>query len=281
MHHVETHPLLSSLPFNFKEKGFAKLDFSFTRKQALQIFSHLDKVCLLVKNEYDESFASLDEIISAFIASSKTPVANESLQLKKIKNEFMDYEIHSYQYLEGLYEYVTENAVGKKVKKDALEFLRLMRDNHRLIKDYLKDVIQTIEEQVKCTTMFKVWRYTPVEGKNYLVPLHYDRAIFTSIVHTMNPGKECLRLGPPGQGENIEEVRKTADLNSYHQPSEIDFPLIFPGMHAKYYFGLNPTAHAVTTVEKGNASKDRYSLVFFIVPHESLSLNENYIAAEN
>jgi len=281
MHHVETHPLLSRLPFHFQEKGFAKLDFIFTREQALQVFSHLDKICLLVKNEYDDGFSCLDDIIAAFITSSKTPVANDSLKLKNIKNEFMDYEIHSYQYLEGLYEYVIENMSGKKVKQEALEFLRIMNFNHLLIKGYLKNVIQLIEEQVKCTTMFKVWRYTPVDGKNYLVPLHYDRSIFTSIVHTMNPGKECLRLGPPGQDEDIEEARKRADLNDYYQPSEKDFPLIFPGMHAKYYFGLNPTAHAVTTVEKGNNSKDRYSLVFFIVPHEGLSLNENYIASEN
>jgi len=271
----------SELFRDFSQKGFAKLHFNFSREEAQKIFSFFERICFLVQNEYDKQLASIDNVISTFILNSKTPIANETLMFKKIKNEFRDYDTHSYQYLEGLYGFVKENTINDAVSEDVLHFLGIMDYYHSTLRDHLIDLIDAIEKKVKCVTLFKVWRHTPKQGKEFLVPLHYDRSVFTSIVHTMNPMKECLRMGPPGRGEDIEEVRKTSSLDAYYRPSPDDFPLLLPGIYAKDYFDIHPTAHAVAVDGNMTVLGERFSLVFFIVPHGGIVQNEKHIVSEN
>lgn len=242
------------------EMGFSKLNFSFPRKKTLKLFRLFNRVCELFDENYPHHFALLDGHIDDFIKQSQTPLANETLKFKNLTVDSLkykhrtneDYQIYSYQYLEGLEEFIDRRLDEK------IAFLREMRSCHSFIKRKLHPLIESIEKKVSTSTLLKIWRHSPIESNPFFLPVHYDRSIFTIIVHTENEGEECLRIYPPTQEMELEQIART---KAPYIPQQTDFPLLFPGIHAKLPFSLEPTPHSVVA---DSHSTRRYSLVFFI-----------------
>jgi len=273
---------LPSFLAQLETKGFLTLGFRFDPGVAGKLFTDFDEVCRLVDQEYDERITVIDDVIADYVHRSCDPLANDCLLFKNLKREFNNLEMASYQYLEGLFGYVEARLRGQPARPEILQFLKLMDLNNDDLKARTGDIINLVESRTPCRTktMFKVWKYLPVKGEKYLAPLHFDRTVFSTVVYTLNPGGECLRLGPPGLASTIEEVRAKVSNENFITPAPDDFPLLIPGMCAKSLLRLDPTPHAVMNVEPELGAKARYSLVFFIVPKEGVNATDSYIADE-
>jgi hypothetical protein len=249
-------------------RGFVRIDLQFSQAQVLQLYEQFDAICHIVEHNYERSLSVLDQIIDGFISISNAPLASETLKLKNIKIDEEKYKkksqynssfnICSYQYLDGLYEYLVKS--GRQENEDGVEFLKSIYNFHGLIKHEMSSLIDAISNKTRCATLLKIWRHVPVAGNDYLLPLHCDRSIFTIILHTLNSDKECLRIYPP--------TNNSEKLGPSYQPSKSDFPLLFPGAYAKPHFDIDPTPHCVVAPSEKTISKNRYSLVFFIARYE-------------
>lgn len=263
--------------FNFSDEGFNRVNFHFPEKSALDVYKGIDVVHDLVKNK-NESLSYVDNCLEEYYLRHKDRLSSgASLTLKSIIFEKEGYHFISHQYLDGAYEYLEQNISLRAVNSQVILFLKAMKDAHLYIKTAIADFIKAIENSVQCFTILKVWKYPRNNEKPCVLPLHYDTSLFTIIVHTLNSGKECLRIGGYGDGKIIEELKKTVNLDEYYKPMPSDFPILFPGVFAKHYFNINPTAHAVTTSEIDFTSQSRYSLVFCIIPYDSRRLGINEV----
>ena len=273
---------MPSLLAPLETKGFLTLGFKFDATAARKLFCDFDEVCRMVDQEYDERIAVVDAVIADYVHRSNDPLANDCLLFKNLKREFNNLEMASYQYLEGLFGHVKARLGGQAARPEIIKFLETMNLYNSELKARTGDIIHLVESRTPCRirTMFKVWKYLPVKGENYLAPLHFDRTVFSSVVFTLNPGGERLRLGPPGLGLTIEEVRAKVRNEDLVIPAITDFPLLIPGMCARRLLGLEPTPHAVLNVEPELGASARYSLVFFIVPREGVNAEDKYIADE-
>jgi len=270
---------MPSLLAPLETKGFLTLGFQFDPTVAQKIFSDFDEVCRVVDLEYDERIEVIDAAISDYVQRSDDPLANDCLLFKNLRKEFNNLEMASYQYLEGLFGHLEARLGGQPARPEILRFLEAMDLSNEDLKARTGGIIQLVESSTPCRirTMFKVWKYLPVKGEKYLAPLHFDRSVFSSVVYTQNPGGECLRLGPPGLGSTIEEVRAKVGNENFVTPAACDFPLLIPGMCALSLFGLAPTPHAVLNEEPELGAKARYSLVFFMVPREGVNTTHGNI----
>lgn len=258
----------ATLPTRFfsdiQAKGFAHLDLDLSQLDSLRLYCCFDRLCDLLDDGYDEAFALLDGIIDEFISSSKTPLANQTLKMKNITMDSLkynrraggaiDYDIHSCQYLCGLYEHIAQSPAAKNVKPEAMEFLKMMSIAYALIVNQMASMIENITNTVACAPVLKIWKHSPRGSKSFFLPPHCDRSLFTIIINTKNSGDECLRIYSSSQ-----------DDSSAYPPSPCDFPLIFPGSHAKTHFNLEPTRHCVLAPRTNGC---RYSLVLFLAQYQ-------------
>lgn len=258
-----------NFPLNFVPEGFIRMNFQLPDKYTTDIYSGINLIHTLVRNKHDENLVAIDAVLEEYYLKHFDRLSSgASYTLKNIIAEKDKYILISYQYLDGSYEYLEQNLSINTTNQHVIDFLKATRDAHLYIKKALTGLLEFIEKKTPCFTVLKAWKYPPTDRKEYLLPLHYDTSLFTIIVHTINAGKECLRIGPYGDGSKMEDLRKKAILDEYYQPTHNDFPILFPGVLAKRYFDINPTAHAVTTPELDFTSSDRYSLVFMIIPYE-------------
>lgn len=276
------HPFGSAIP-NFlrsqiNERGYATLKELPKEAKAEPIFQSFDEVIAFTKNPKSEAkVRETDLAIVEYIRAHPSPVVDDTVQLKMIRNSFRDYEIHSYQYFEGVNGFVSERC---NLPLCVRGFWRKMESFLKICDQAILPLVTKSGERRGFQTILKVWKYTPVATNNFLIPIHYDRSVFTTIVATKNPKSERLLIGPPGDGTDIVELSKTFYSLKVHRPTVSDFPLFFPGLHAFDSFGFHPTAHAVEQVEEENLNQSRFSLVYFIVPFSGISTNRNYVAAE-
>ncbi|MBI5273363.1 MAG: 2OG-Fe(II) oxygenase family protein [Chlamydiia bacterium] len=249
--------------FNFHTHPFATLPFRFPREKALELFALFDTVCKQFEESYD--FSPIDAIVDEFILNCNIPLANETLKLKHLGNDTLkykkrtgkNYNVYSYQYLDGLYKYLQKTIL----KHDAIvEFIKEMDSCHRWIKECIDSLLQEIEKKAKTATLLKIWKHRSSEDNPFFLPIHCDRTLFTVIVHTENEGEECLRMYPSTTSVSDLDFQSASAVI----PQKEDFPLIFPGMHAKTHFTCEPIPHCVIS----NCAKERYSLVFFIARFE-------------
>jgi hypothetical protein len=163
------------------------------------------------------------------------------------------------------------------------EVKTLWRSMEQVLRLADENVLSSVRGQYAATdfqTILKVWKYTPVPATRFLIPPHYDRSILTTILHTENPGSERLLIGPPGDGTPIRSISANFSDVPLHRPCDTDFPLTFPGLHAKHHFGLFPTAHAVEQIESGLQLSSRYSLVYFLVSRFGIGVTDEYVIPE-
>lgn len=247
--------------------GFKALDIHFPDEKISNLYHLFDEICICFEKSYEHYFSGIDQIISKFITETNTPLANQTLQLKNLKIDELkyksrtsdEYNIFSYQYIPGVYEYIKQRIDRKS---ESLNFFKEIDTLHTLVKDRLQQVIVQIEKKVKIATALKIWKHKPTSFNSSFLPIHCDRSIFTVIVHADDQGEECLRIYPPqdatNHNEGVEQLHPVT-------PQKSDFPMIFPGMYAKPIFFLNPTPHSVVS----NARIPyRHSLIFFIARQE-------------
>lgn len=249
------------------EAGFKSLGIRFSEDKISDLYHLFDEVCNSFEEDYTQHFSGLDQIITKFIEETNTPLANQTLKLKNLRIDQLkyksrtsdEYNIFSYQYIPGLYQYISERLDNKN---KFLNFFKEVDQLHIHIKDRLHRVIIQIEEKTKIATALKIWKHQPTSFNSSFLPVHFDRSIFTVIVHTSNQGEECLRIYPPRDELNFDEIDQKSIPSV---PKKSDLPILFPGLYAKEYFSLNPTPHCVVSDKK---ISHRHSLVFFIARKE-------------
>jgi hypothetical protein len=254
-----------SLLFETWSRPFQTLNFQLPRSEAIKVFRLFDSVCELFDSGHD--FWQVDQVIDQFVGKSKTPLINAALRFANLNVDSRKYQdrtnqkfnIHSYQYFGGLYEYIQP----KFLQSDqTIAFLHAMDQCHQWVKKQVQPMLDEIEKKIKIATALKVWKHQSFDENPHFLPLHCDRTVFTIVVHTENEGKEALRIYPPKSAHYSEqEIEKLEPVI----PAQSDFPLMIPGIYAKPYFSCEPIPHCV--VSDGSSQK-RYSLVFFIARFE-------------
>lgn len=259
--------MISTSPLDIPDTGFKTLNFHFPKERALKVYRLFDSVCDSFEKDYEHYFSELDQLIDQFIVQCDMPIANQTLKLKHIKSDGLkyksrtsnEYDIYSYQYFPGLYDYIQQRI---SLKNQFLDFFKEVDQCHALIREQMQPIIEQIEMKMKTTTVLKIWKHSPLSHNPFFLPLHCDRSIFTAIIHTENSGEECLRIYPPSAGLHFESMLEKPTPKI---PKKRDFPLMFPGIHAKSCFSLDPTPHCVVS---NPGIKNRRSLIFFIARFE-------------
>jgi hypothetical protein len=246
-----------------KQRGFATLDPFLDEEQCEAVYQAFD--CLLVALDGSRANAivtSVDRVLNEFIAHHESPVLDETIHVSAARKRSSGYAIEAHHYFAGALAFASEKApLADEVKN-------LWRPMEQVLRLADENVLNRVRGQYSATdfhTILKVWKYLPVPAKRFLIPPHYDRSVLTTILHTKNPGSERLLIGPPGDGIPIRSISANFSEMPLHRPRAADFPLTFPGLHAKHHFGLFPTAHAVEEIESELRLSSRYSLVYFLV----------------
>jgi len=252
----------------FPKTGFAKLSYTPAQANIQKCYRLFDRIV------YDDSYCVVDEEISTYIKKSigltvdfeqlKDPVVFKNLKHDAIKYQVVtgntiQHEMISFHYMGGFFEYLMRDKKKNQIPEKAFKFLSLMSELHKESATYLAPLVEKINQKIPCYTSIKIWKHTFGAKDRFLLPLHCDRSIFTSIIHTSDTSRQCLRIYP--NKTNMTDL----EISTLYRPyplSKTDFPMIIPGLAAKEHFGIAATPHSVAIEE--NRKPTRYSLILFI-----------------
>ncbi len=260
------------IPSAFPRAGFATFDTPLlSEKEVLEAYQWLDTIDQIVDTEYDENFALLDKDTSLFAARSKyltddsiVPILfknmkKDSIKYRGLTQNTIDHQMLSFHYIGGLYEYLSRSQKEYHIPEKVDLFLKTLDTQEKEISKRMLPLLNGVQKKTNYFTSLKIWKHTFEPRHRFLLPIHYDRSLFSVILHTKNGGEEFLKIFPNEEGLMLSEVRKK------HRPyllSPADFPLIFPGWPAKALFGFEPTPHSVEG--KTDCPTYRNSYIWFI-----------------
>jgi len=275
---VVTDALPAELSREISSVGFATLKPCVLDSQCNQIFDAFDELLSFLATKTGINVTTkIDKALDQYITEHPSPVVDGTVSLSMLKNQLGDYAIHSHQYFHGVYDFLRERI---KLPAELDQFWSLMDSALRSCDySFRSQILRGSNHDL--LPILKVWKYTPVPGRRFLIPVHFDRSALTVIVHTSNPGRECLLIGPPSCGkEAIRDIAVRWSQLNFTRPAANAFPLVFPGLHADDRFGLDATPHAVEQVEENHYSRARFSLVFFLVPFGGADVKRDYVVPE-
>lgn len=256
------------------QQGFATLPRTVGAATCDEVFRRFQDVVAYTKDPGNaESIAAIDQALSAWIDGHPCPVVDDSVLLRAIDQDFLGYRIQAHQHFGPVARDLADGVDVPPVLRrfwESMEAVRTACDRATL------PLLGERPFPGEFQSIVKVWKYLPSPGKAYLIPIHYDRSVLTTVLGTRNPRGERLVVGAAPDGTPICDVRP----DGFVRPKASDFPLMFPGLNARRTVGLPPTPHAVEQLEDDIVGGLRFSLVHFLVPSHGLAVREEYVAPE-
>ncbi|PIS02549.1 MAG: hypothetical protein COT85_04490 [Chlamydiae bacterium CG10_big_fil_rev_8_21_14_0_10_42_34] len=272
-------------PAQFPKLGFSTLPISIDESQIHEAYQALNQILeLRAGNLYSKEFEQIDEIIAFFVKNialvsvefdqPKKPAIffkylTEDADYYAAKN-MIQHNISSFHYISGLYNYIIQNQQEIKIKSTPIiSFLKILDQITSHVHKNLEGFIEQIQKRMKCSISLKIWRHEYRQNQGLLLPMHFDRSAFTVLVHTLNPGAECLQIYP---NKGLREEKEIFSKSRPFPLEKSDFPLLIAGQYAKELFNIEPTPHYLNANSDSKSDKKkhaRYSVVFFIGRHNN------------
>jgi hypothetical protein len=266
---------------DYRKSCYSKLENGPDTVTCEAVFDRFQDTLLSVPEmQGTEHLAQIDAGISAYSEHANNPYITDSVFFRHLRpRQFESYEIASYQYFQGL----DSATYGVGCSSVFHDFLTLMESVLQHCDTHLLPQIRhglRLPQGDQVRSMLKVWRYTSLPNNRYLIPIHFDRSLVTSVIHSRNPGEERLLVGGHDDGTPVEQLAERFLDSRPFRPSKSDFPISFPGLSAAESYNIPATAHGVEQVEEQYIGSHRFSLVYFVLPPAGLTVTRDYVAPE-